>query len=67
MLGEWGWHVHFADELAAECVDDSGNGGLLALADEVKVEHALDSTGLQTAGGMLLAASTGQERAGVPY
>jgi len=42
-------YVHFADELTAECVDDTGDGGLLALADEVEVEHALDGTGLQSA------------------
>ena len=42
-------YVHFADELTAECVDDTGDGGLLALADEVEVEHTLDGTGLQSA------------------
>jgi hypothetical protein len=42
-------HVHFADELTTECVDDTGDRGLLALADEVEVEHTLDGTGLQTA------------------
>jgi hypothetical protein len=35
--------------LTAECVDDTSDGGLLALADEVEVEHALHSTGLQSA------------------
>jgi hypothetical protein len=45
------WHTHFADELAAECVDDTSYGGLLALADEVEVEHALHGTGLQAAAG----------------
>lgn len=39
--------VHLADELAAECVDDTGNGRRLAFADEVEVEHALHSLGLQ--------------------
>jgi hypothetical protein len=43
------WHAHFAHELAAECVDDAGDGRRLALADEVEVEHALDGTGLQAA------------------
>jgi len=43
------WHAHFAHELAAECVDDTGDRGLLALADEVEVEHALHGTGLQSA------------------
>lgn len=40
--------VHLADELATEGVDDSGNGGGLALADEVKVKHTLDGAGLET-------------------
>lgn len=40
--------VHLADELATESVDNAGNGRALALADEVKVEHTLHSTGLQT-------------------
>jgi hypothetical protein len=48
------WHAHFANELTAECIDDAGNGGLLALADEIEVEHALHSAGLQTAVRMLL-------------
>ena len=39
--------VHLADELAAEGVDDAGDGGGLALADEVEVEHTLDGAGLQ--------------------
>jgi len=47
--GSIAWHAHFADELAAECVDDTGHRGLLALADEVKVKHALDGAGLQSA------------------
>lgn len=41
-----GTPVHLADELAAEGVDDTGNRGLLALANVVKVKHALDSLGL---------------------
>lgn len=41
-------HSHLADELAAKGVDDAGNGGGGALADEVKVQHALDGTRLQT-------------------
>ena len=40
---------HLADELAAEGVDDTGDGGSLALADEVEVEHALDGLGLHAA------------------
>ena len=38
--------VHLADELATEGVDDTSDGGGRTLADEVKVEHALDSSGL---------------------
>lgn len=53
------WDVHFADELAAECVNDTSNGGLLALADEVEVEHALHGTGLQAAVRTLLAKACG--------
>jgi len=41
--------VHLADELAAEGVDDTGDGRLLALADEVEVKHALDGLGLHSA------------------
>ena len=41
--------VHLAHELATKGVDDTGDGGRLALADKVKVEHALDSSRLQTA------------------
>jgi hypothetical protein len=55
------WHVHFADELAAECVDDTSNGGLLALADEVEVEHTLHGTGLQAAVRTLLAKAYGMQ------
>lgn len=40
---------HLADELAAECVDDTSHGRLLALADEVKVEHTLHCLGLHAA------------------
>lgn len=40
--------VHLADELTAECVDDTCNRGGFALADEVEVEHALHSSGLET-------------------
>lgn len=40
--------VHLADELTTESVDDTGDRGNLSLADEVKVEHALDGLGLQT-------------------
>jgi hypothetical protein len=48
------WHAHFANELTAECVDDTSNRGLLALADKVKIEHALHGTGLQSAVDTLL-------------
>ena len=40
--------AHFANKLTAKCVDDASDRGLLALADEVEIEHALDSAGLQT-------------------
>lgn len=39
--------VHLADELTAECVDDTCDGRSLALADKVEIEHALDGSGLQ--------------------
>jgi hypothetical protein len=39
---------HFADELTAEGVDDTSNGGGATLADEVEVEHTLHGTGLHT-------------------
>lgn len=39
--------VHLADELAAKGVDDAGDRGRLSLANEVKVQHALDGAGLQ--------------------
>lgn len=42
-------HGHFAHELTTECVDDASHRGLLALADEVKIKHALDGAGLQSA------------------
>ena len=41
-----GTPVHLANELATEGVDDTGDGGSGALADEVKVEHALHGSGL---------------------
>lgn len=40
--------VHLADELTAESVDNTGNGGLGSLANEVEIEHALDGSGLKT-------------------
>jgi hypothetical protein len=40
--------VHLAHELTAKCVDDTGDGGGLAFADEVEIEHALDGSWLQT-------------------
>jgi hypothetical protein len=42
-------NVHFAHELTAESINDTGNGRSLALADEVEVEHALDSSWLEAA------------------
>lgn len=41
-----GTPVHLADELTTEGVDDTGDGGGGALANEVKVEHALHGSGL---------------------
>lgn len=35
--------------MSAECVDDTRNGGSLALADEVEIEHALNSSCLKAA------------------
>jgi hypothetical protein len=43
------WSLHLADELTAEGVNDTGDGRLLALADEVEVKHALDGLGLHSA------------------
>ena len=43
-------HSHLADELTAEGVDDTCYGGGFSLADEIKVEHTLDSSRLHTAG-----------------
>ena len=63
-VGGMPWHAHFADELAAECVDDTGDRGLLALADEVEVEHALDGTGLQSAVHIVLEACLAAARGG---
>ena len=44
-----GTPVHLAHELTTEGVDDTGDGGGGTLADEVEVEHTLDSTGLHAA------------------
>jgi hypothetical protein len=63
-LGE-SWHAHFANELATECVDDAGHRGRGTLADEVKVEHALHGTGLQSAIRTLLDVPRQVERAAV--
>jgi len=41
--------LHLADELTTESVDDTGDGRLLALADEVEVKHTLDGLGLHSA------------------
>lgn len=43
-------HSHLGDILSTERVDDTSYGGLLALANEVKVQHTLHRLGLQTAG-----------------
>lgn len=40
--------VHLADELTTKCVDDASNGWRFSLTDEVEVQHALDSSWLQT-------------------
>lgn len=40
--------VHLADELTAECVNDTCNGGGFSLADEIEVEHALYGSWLET-------------------
>jgi hypothetical protein len=45
------FYSHFANELTAECVNDTRNGRSLALANEVEVEHALHGLGLHAAGG----------------
>ncbi len=50
-------------------VDDAGHGGGFSLADEVKIEHALDSSGLETvdeASGLLVEESVSRERAQRP-
>lgn len=44
-----GLSLHLADELTTESVDDTGDRGLLTLADEVEVKHALDGLGLHSA------------------
>lgn len=43
--------VHLAHELTTEGVDDTGHGGGRALANEVKVEHALHGSGLHATEG----------------
>ena len=45
----WKFCLHLADELTAESVDDTGDGRLLALANEVEVKHTLDGLGLHSA------------------
>ena len=49
-----GTPVHLADELATKGVDDTSHGGSGPLADEVKVQHTLDGSGLHTTVGQLL-------------
>lgn len=61
--------VHLADELAAECVDDAGDGGGRPLADEVEIEHALHGAGLHAvdeASRLVVEESVGGERAQWP-
>lgn len=61
--------VHLADELTTKSVDDASDRGGGALADEVEIKHALDSTGLQTvdeASCLLVEESMGGERAQRP-
>ena len=40
--------VHLGDELAAESVNDTGDGWGFTLADEVEIQHSLDSSWLET-------------------
>lgn len=40
--------VHLGDELATEGVDDTGDGWGFTLADEVEIQHSLDSSWLET-------------------
>lgn len=42
-------HTHFAHELTAESVNDTGNRWGLPLADEVEIEHTLNCAWLQAA------------------
>lgn len=44
--------IHFAHELTAKGVDDTGDGRGGTLADEVEVEHSLNGSGLHTTGGV---------------
>ena len=46
--------VHLANELATKGVDDTSHRGSGPLADEVKVQHTLDGSGLHTTVGQLL-------------
>lgn len=39
--------LHFANELTTKSIDYAGHRGSCSLADEVKVEHALDSPWLK--------------------
>jgi hypothetical protein len=45
----WVICLHLADELTTESVDDTSDGRLLALANEVEVKHTLDGLGLHSA------------------
>ena len=58
--------LHLADELTTESVDDTGDGRLLALANEVEVKHTLDGLGLHSAKRLLgmFSSSISQDEAG---
>lgn len=58
--------VHLANKLTAKSIDNTSNRRGLALADEVKVQHALDGTGLETidkASGLVVEESVLRKRA----
>ena len=53
-----GGSSHLAHKLATKGIDDACHRWVLALADEVKVKHPLDSPGLQTTIGRLVLLAT---------
>ncbi len=53
------WHLHLRDILATESVDNASNRRSLALANKVEIEHALDSSCLETAVLLSVLASPG--------